>query len=383
VFLDLLGFSFVIPLYPEYKVHFRMTGLQVTLLSTCYSLAQFIFAPILGRLSDRVGRKPVLLYSLIGSSIAFYLFGAAQSVWLLFVSRIADGISGGNIATAQAYIADVTTKENRARGMGIIGAAFGMGFILGPAIGGLLGRYGLGVPAFAACGLAAVNSLLVALVLPESRTLPTATPATGKRTSSVGRLLAGLRHPVLGNVLTVVLLNMIAFAALENTIGLLTKDRFGFDQTHNGYLFAGIGVTMAIIQGGLIGRLVKRHGEARLVLAGVVMTGLGLLLIPLAPTVPLLLLAGLPMALGNGIYTPSVNSLVSKAAHDDEQGATLGLSQGLSSLGRILGPVAGGLLYDRYGPGAPLLGGAALMVVCLIFALRAFQQHREPAPVPA
>lgn len=383
VFLDLLGFSFVIPLFPEYRDRFHLNATEVALLNTSYSLAQFLFAPLLGRLSDRVGRRPVLAFSLLGSAVAFALFGAAQTAWLLFAARIVDGVTGGNIATAQAYVADVTTRENRAKGMGMVGAAIGLGFVLGPALGGFLGRYGLGVPAYAAAGLALANCLLVVTRLPESRHLRTADAVPPVRVTDVRRLAASLSHPVIGELLLVILLNMIAFAAMENTIGLLTKDRFGFDETMNGIAFAYMGLLIAFVQGGMVGRLSKQYGEARLVVWGILGTGLGLLLIPLVPSVALMALAGIPLAAGYGLFSPSANALISKSAGEDEQGGTLGLSQGLQSLGRVLGPVAGGLLYDGVGRGSPFLGGAALMLLCAALSLTVLRKLGRPQETAA
>ncbi len=372
VFLDLLGFSFIIPLFPEYWHRFQMSALAVASLNACYSLAQFLFAPILGALSDKVGRKPVLFFSLLGSSAGYLLFAYASygpPSWasLLFVARIVDGITGGNISTAQAYIADITSPEDRSRGMGLIGAAFGLGFVLGPALGGFLGRFGIGVPALAAGIMAFFNALMVHFRLPESRRPNTPQELTFSRTANLVRILSSLKDPRVGRLLQIVLLHMIAFAGMENVLGLFTKDRFHFDQTANGLMFTYIGLLMALLQGGMIGPLTRRFGEKTLLVTGLTLTALALLLIPLIPY-PLFLLPLAFLALGNGLGNPSLQALISKSASEDVQGRTLGLAQGLSSIGRVIGPVLGGWLFDHLGIKSPFEVGAILVALCLLIS---------------
>ncbi|MEP6637046.1 MAG: MFS transporter, partial [Acidobacteriota bacterium] len=255
VFIDLLGFGIVIPVLPYYAEGTRFNGTPRTvgLLFASYSIMQLVFSPVLGRLSDKYGRRPVLLISIIGTGIGFLILGFATTLWMLFLGRILDGITGGNISTAQAYIADVTTKEDRARGMGLLGAAFGLGFIFGPAIGGILSRWGIQVPfLFAAC-LCFANAILLYFTLPETVTAdhPARVSAAGGR--GFKQLLSSLKQPRLGFVLVIYFLFIVAFSIMTTSFSLYTMFRFGYDAQHNGYLFAYVGVIAVIIQGGLIG----------------------------------------------------------------------------------------------------------------------------------
>src|SRR5499426_3781437 len=270
VFIDLVGFGIVIPVLPYYAegTKFGATPSQVGLLFASYSIMQLVFAPVLGRLSDKYGRRPILLASLLGTALGFLILGFATTLWMLFIGRIIDGISGGNISTAQAYIADVTTKEDRAKGMGLIGAAFGLGFVFGPAIGGILGRWGIHIPFLFAGGLAFANAILLYFTLPE-----TITPDHPARTSAAtgrgwGRLITALRDPRLAYVLTIYFVSIVAFSIMTASFSLFLMFRLGYDAFHNGWIFAYVGVISAIIQGGLIGKLVKQFGEAVLVILG-------------------------------------------------------------------------------------------------------------------
>src|SRR5918998_348897 len=263
VFIDLVGFSIVIPLLTFYVAgtQFDASPRAVGLLFASYSVIQLIFSPIIGRLSDRYGRRPVLFFSLLGTSLGFMIMGFATTLWMLFAGRIIDGISGGNISTAQAYIADVTTPAERARGMGLIGAAFGLGFIFGPAIGGVLSRWGAHVPFLFAAGLAFGNAVLLYFTLPE-----TVTPDHPARESAAGanrwaQLAAALKQSRLAFLLVIYFLFVTAFSIMTTTFGLFTMYRFGYDAHDTGWLFVFTGVIGAIIQGGLIGQLVKRFGE--------------------------------------------------------------------------------------------------------------------------
>jgi DHA1 family tetracycline resistance protein-like MFS transporter len=260
VFIDLVGFGIVIPVLPFYAegTVFNATPRTVGFLFASYSIMQLIFSPILGRLSDKYGRRPVLLISIIGTGIGFLIIGFARTLWMLFFGRILDGITGGNISTAQAYIADVTTKENRAKGMGLIGAAFGLGFIFGPAIGGILSRWGIHVPFFFAGGLCFANALLLFFTLPETVTKdhPARQSAAGGR--GLAELLQSLKEPKLAFVLTIYFLFIVAFSIMTTSFSLFTMFRFGYDAQHTGYLFAYVGLIAVVIQGGLIGKLVKR-----------------------------------------------------------------------------------------------------------------------------
>ena len=364
VFIDLVGFGIVIPLLPFYASRLGASPLWIGILFASYSVMQLIFSPVLGRLSDRHGRRPVLLFSLLGTCLGFLILGFANSLALLFVGRIIDGISGGNISTAQAYVADVTTPENRAKGMGLVGAAFGLGFIFGPAIGGTLSLWGKSVPFFFAAGLALANTVLLYFALPE-----TVTPDHPARTvdRSFSGMLRPLARPRLALVLSIYFLFIVAFSIMTTTFALYTMWRYGYEEHHNGYLFAFIGVIAVIVQGGLIGRLVKRYGEPPFVIAGAALFIAGLLALPLigpeAGGLAALLLALAVLANGNAMATPSLQSLASKTAGEREQGTVLGLSQSAASLARVVGPLVGGwLVYSATAPRPPGVDAGSVRV---------------------
>src|SRR6185436_12813150 len=270
VFIDLVGFGIVIPVLPYYAegTRFGATPRSVGLLFASYSVMQLVFSPVLGRLSDRYGRRPVLLMSLLGTAFGFLILGFATTLAMLFLGRIIDGISGGNISTAQAYIADVTTKENRAKGMGLIGAAFGLGFVFGPAIGGIMSRWGINVPFLFAGGLAFANAILLYFTLPETVTADHPARISAAAGRGWKQLLEALGKQQLAFVLTIYFLSIVAFSIMTASFSLFMMFRLGYDAFHNGWIFAFVGVISAIIQGGLIGRLVKRFGEPWLLICG-------------------------------------------------------------------------------------------------------------------
>ena len=350
VFIDLVGFGIVIPVLPFYAegTRFNATPRTVGFLFASYSIMQLIFSPILGRLSDKHGRRPVLLISIIGTGIGFLILGFATTLWMLFVGRILDGITGGNISTAQAYIADITTKEDRAKGMGLLGAAFGLGFIFGPAIGGILSQWGVAVPFLFAAGLCFANATLLYFTLPETVTAdhPARTSAAGGR--GLSQLIQSLRQPRLGFVLIIYFMFIVAFSIMTTTFSLYTMFRFGYDAKHNGYLFAYVGILAVIIQGGLIGRLVKRFGELPLVIVGALFFAASLFAVPFvgpnAGGLLALLIGGGVFSVGNSLATPSLTSLASKSAGRGEQGGVLGVTQSIASLARAVGPALAAFL---------------------------------------
>jgi len=386
-FVDLVGFGLIIPLQAVYAKRLDASGFTLGALIGVYALMQLIFNPILGRWSDRVGRRRVLLISIAGSALSHTLLGVgdlARSLPLLFAARILDGITGANVATAQAYIADVTTAENRARGMGLFGAAFGLGFVIGPALGGalaLIGRhvsgeaYGTAWPAFGAAAIAAVAFTLVWRHLPESRP---DRPLVSDRLRGLhwAPLREAMRHPRLRELFFLNFTSIFAFVLLEVSFVYLCAQRFGVAEAGTGMIFAYIGVLMVMVQGGLVGRLVRRFGEAALVAAGPFITAVGFLMlsgIPLpvgqAVAWALLIVGCVPVSLGHGLTGPNLNALVSRQAHEDRQGLTLGLSQGIGSLARAIGPLVGGLLYD-VAPSWPYWVGAAVLTLVGLVAVR-------------
>jgi DHA1 family tetracycline resistance protein-like MFS transporter len=352
VFIDLVGFGIVIPVLPYYAEGTRFGGTprEVGLLFASYSVMQLVFSPVLGRLSDKYGRRPILLISLLGTCLGFLILGFATTLWMLFIGRIIDGISGGNISTAQAYIADVTTKENRAKGMGLIGAAFGLGFVFGPAIGGILSRWGINVPFLFAGGLAFANAILLYFTLPETVTRDHPARVSAASGRAWKQVIEALRQPQLAFVLTIYFLSIVAFSIMTAVFSLFMLFRLGYDPWHSGWIFAFVGVISAIIQGGLIGRLVKRFGEPWLVIAGGLLFSVSLFASPfVAPAIGLLgiLSVGALSSIGNALAAPSLSSLASKSASAAEQGSVLGVMQSVASLARAVGPsIAALLIYS-------------------------------------
>ncbi|HEX3499868.1 MAG TPA: MFS transporter [Stellaceae bacterium] len=372
VVTDLIGFGIVIPLLPFYGEHFGASPLVVTLLMATYSLFQLFGAPFWGRLSDRHGRRPILLVSLAGSVAGYLWLGAADALWMLFAARALQGACAGNIAAAQAYVADVTTPENRAKGMGMIGAAFGIGFIIGPALGGALAGSDPAAPdvaagAFLGAGLSALAFLGTLLFLKESL------PESLRGTRRDGRLVAMsrvLRRPALRFLLILFFAIVFAFAGMEATFALWAMRQFGWGAAQVGYLMTYVGICSALMQGVLIGRLAKRFGEERLLVAGIAAITLGLAAIPLSSGLALLIVASGLLAIGMGMTQPAINSLISRRAAASEQGEVMGVAQSFGSLARIVGPAFAGLLFSGFGRNAPYYAGAALMTLIFVVALR-------------
>ena len=368
LFLDLMGFGMIIPVLPYYASEYGASPAVVALLSTSFSAAQFVMSPILGRVSDRVGRRPVMLISIAGSLCAMLVLGFAQSLWMIFLARVVSGMANANLSTAHAYVADRVPAKQRARYMGIMGAAIGLGFIFGPAIGGLLSTPGRpSLPFLVAAGLAGVNWLMAFFFLPESlprrqRIQTSASTARGwmpLRPSALRRVW-GTRLGLL------ILLNFaffFAFAAMESTFALFTEARFGWGARETGYMFTGIGVVIVIVQGGVVGRLVAAVGERRTVLTGFLVLSGGLLSAGLSGSVLPLAIGGACIAAGNGLITPGINALISHTGSEDEQGLKLGLSSSAASFARIIGPVVAGLLFELQGEGMPLLMGAVATIL--------------------
>src|SRR4029453_6659503 len=359
VFIDLLGFGIIIPLLPFYAESFGATALMVGLLGTSFSLMQFVFSPIWGRLSDRIGRKPIILLGLMGSCLSYLMLALATTLPLVFLARVVGGIAGANIPTAQAYIADVTTPENRAKGMGMVGAAFGMGFIFGPALGGVLSRFGPSVPMWFASALCLLNFTAAWFFLPESR-------AAAHRAPGLGRLEVfrrAMTHPKLALLLSLYFLVTMAFSAFEATFALFSERRFGFTAATIGLVFTFIGTILAVVQGVIVGKVVKRVGEAQLIPAAIFLIALSIGLVPFSFTVPMLLVSVGILAMGMGFNSPAMSSMVSRLSNPNDQGGILGLASSLASLGRVVGPAWGGFLFDHFGMKVPYLSAATMMLV--------------------
>jgi DHA1 family tetracycline resistance protein-like MFS transporter len=403
VFVDLLGFGLILPLLPFYADSYGATPLVVGLLTASYAAAQFIAAPVMGRLSDRYGRRPILLLSIGGTVVGFLLLGLADPLGkalagnspvattnaviltILFLSRIVDGLTGGNISVAQAYITDITDEENRARGLGLIGAAFGLGFIIGPAAGGALsagGRYA--VPAFVAAAIATLNWLAVLLWLPESLTDEIKAQMAQRRERailSVRELWQAMQRPRFGPLLHIRLWYGVAFATFTGVFALYAQYRLSLDSKQTGYILAYVGLLSVLVQGVAIGQLTKRFAENRLILGAVGLLAVSLLAWAFAPNVPLLLLVLAPIALAAGLLNTVINSAITKSVHPEEVGGALGVAAAIESLTRVIGPLVGGLLLGWFGAWAPGLLCAILMVWLVTFVWRHLVVNPDP-PLP-
>ena len=370
----MVGFGIVIPVLPLYAERFHATPIEIGWLTGIYSGMQIIFTPILGKLSDRFGRRPVLLVSISGTAIGFVLMGMAHALPLLFVARILSGITGGNISIPQAYIADATAPEERTRAMGMLGAAFGLGFTFGPMIGGIMSRISYSAPFYLAAGLAVANAVLVYFILPES--LSHEHRAKPHEDASVAEVFRHGRGWIFAIVVATYFFLITGFAIMTTLFALFTEKRFGYDAHANGYLFGFVGVLAVIIQGGLIGRLIKIFGVVTLARAGMLFTTASLALLPFSSNLTLLLLVCAGLSLGTGFASPPLSGLASQMIDRSWQGRALGVMQSAGSLGRLLGPLLGGwlLMFDLPKPisnyGRTPFFVAAL--ICFVGAILAF-----------
>ena len=372
VFVDLVGFGIVIPLLPYYAEHFGAGPELVTMVMASYSLAQLVTAPLWGRLSDRIGRRPVLMTSMAGSVVSYLVLAVAPSLLVLFLARIAAGAMAGNIAAAQAYVADVTPPERRAQGMGVIGAAFGLGFILGPAIGGVLAGHDPAAvdfvaPALTAAVLSAVALVGTIVVLRESLDRTAPRPPRLGRLASIRRVMTG------GGVARYILVSfatVCVFAGMETTFALWSSRTFGWGPAQNGYLFAFVGILGAALQGLAIGRLTRRFGEIRVLAAGLVLIAAGLTGIGLSTSVPMLFATASLFGIGVGMANPSLASLVSRGADAADQGMVLGVYQSAGSLARVVGPLVAGVAFAHLGKSAPFLVGAVVILPVVLLVVR-------------
>lgn len=364
VVLDLMGAGILVPVIPYIVREFRTDAATVGWLSTSFSIAQFLASPVLGVLSDRYGRRPVLLLSLLGTAFGYFLFGIGGSLTVLFIARIIDGATGGNISTAQSYIADVTPPEDRAKSFGLIGAAFGLGFIAGPALGGVLSHISLQAPAYAAGILALGTCIACYFILPESlhadhrRT----TPFSPGDLNPFQVVLNGLRRHDLRALLAAVFLLNFAFSGLQSNFAVFTLVRFNLGPSDNAMLFVFLGVLAAFFQGYLIRRMIPRLGENRLATWGLTISSVGFFFLGGSTAVWMLYAAIAVIALGNSFATPSLTGLVSKQVSAREQGLYMGVTQSVASLTRVVGPVWAGLSFDWWGPSSPYWSGALFIL---------------------
>lgn len=370
VFLDLMGAGILVPVIPYVVEPFRPDALTVGVLAMSFSAAQFLASPLLGLLSDRFGRRPVLLVSLLGSALGYFLFGYGGSLFVLFLARIVDGLTGANISTAQAYIADISEPKDRAKNFGLIGAAFGLGFILGPALGGALSKISLSAPAYAAGILSLFTCALAAILLKETlppghRVLTThwrdVDPFTQMRSAFVR---VGFRELMLAAFA----LNF-GMAGLQTNFAVFTHVRFGLDAAHNAILFAFLGLMAALTQGVLLRKLAPAFGEGRLTAAGSAVLGVGYIVLALSGAVWMLYASVVLTALGFGLAGPSLSSMVSQRATPREQGLLMGTLQSVASFTRVIGPVWAGAAFDHIGQGSPYWTGAIFAALAMIWSL--------------
>ncbi len=390
VMVDILGLTIMLPLLPFYAEHFGASAFVVGLLVSSYAACSLVAGPLLGRISDRVGRKPVLLVSQAGTFIGFLILAFANTLWVVFLGRIIDGLTAGNLSLAQAYIADVTEPKDRAKSFAVIGIAFGIGFLFGPALSGFLAHYSLHYPIFVAAGLSATSIVCTATLLPSSPPRPDALPVdaapvaaaddAGAPAEPAGRRLRLLdwatylqyfRRPVLAGLLWEFFCFCLAFSTFTSGFALFAERRFSwhglpFGPKQVGYLFAYSGLLGIILQGGLIGRLVKRYGEVKLITAGFVALAIGYTMLGFSTTLAILLIAATFSSFGNGVLRPALTSLITQNVSRTEQGVVLGLTQSLLAVAQIIAPTIAGMLIDRGHLTAWALWAAVVSVIALV-----------------
>ena len=372
VALDLVGFGIVVPILGRYAERFGANGFQVGLLFASFSLAQMVFAPVLGRVSDRVGRKPVIIFSLVGTAVGCFVTGAAGALWVLFLGRIIDGASGASVAVAQGAIADIAPPERRAQLLGMLGAAFGVGFVVGPALGGLAALGGPHVPFYVAGTIAAVNAVAAVIRLPETR--PEAReerPAWGSRAALTPDLR---RYAVVG------LLSTLGFAGFEATFSLWGAETFSLTEGSTALVFLFVGALLVLVQGMLIGRLTASFGSRRLLRAGLAVVTAGMVTLASTSTWPVLFVALTFIAFGQGVAVPSGTALVTEAAPVERRGEALGYQQSVTALGRVAGPVVAGLLFDHAAVDAPFVVAGALAGLALLAVWTVTRPERATKP---
>ncbi len=391
IFLDLLGFGIIIPVSSFFSESLGATAAQITLLSALYSLMQFLFTPFWGRLSDRIGRRPVILSSVLFSAAGHFIFGFADGLWIIFAARMIAGFGNANLSAAQAIMSDVYPPKDRAKGMGLIGAAFGLGFLLGPAIGAFAGQWSPRAPALVAGVLALINFLLAWSFLKETNPFVLARGKTDVASSDthgrreilpISSLLQSFKNQNLRSILMITFINTAAFAMFEVVIALLMAERYvtGLSKGSSEYIAKAasftawflvvVGITAVVVQGGLIGRLSKRFGEVTLVRVGLSLMAVSFALIPIVsmnlPYSWMLLLACV-LACGTGVYNPSISAYLSRSVDPAKQGEYLGLNQSISALGRVFGPAISGVLFAAH-PSWPFLLAAILSVLAFLIA---------------
>lgn len=362
VFIDLLGFGIILPLLPYIAEKYAANPVTIGLLTGTYSLFQFIAGPILGRLSDRHGRKKLLIISQLGSMAGYVLLAVAGSLPLLFLSRIIDGITGGNISIAQAYMADATNKSNRAKGMGLLGAAFGLGFMFGPMIGGILSRYGFAAPALFAAGISLISTLATVIFLRETVNIKKAklSPRTAMTIKQFKHILI---TPPISTLLVIFFLLSLGFSGMQGTYALLVQAKFAWGPEQVGYIFALIGVIAILTQVKVLSTITSKIGEYQTLVTSVLILALGFGIISLTNYIPLFIIGNILIPLGNSLANPTLTAIATENIPPEEYGEALGLLQSAGSLGRIFGPVIAGEIYFRFNHNMPMLVSSIIFLV--------------------
>lgn len=382
VFVDLLGFSLILPLLPYYAETFGADAFITGLLVASFAGAQLIGAPLLGRWSDRIGRRPVLLVSIFGTFLGFLLLGFAGALWMLFMSRMIDGLTGGNLTVAQSYISDVTDEKNRTKSLGMIGAAFGLGFIIGPAVGGALSAFGYAVPAFAAATLSFINLIAVFLFLPESLNAERrAAIATQKPPFTFGALWRALNRPRVGPLLHIRFFFSLAFATFQSIFALYAQYRLQLTPQTTGFVLAYVGLLSVLVQGVVVGKLAQRFQDRQIIFGASIVMSLALLAWAMAPNLLMVLIILAPLSAAGGTLNTVLSSALTKSVYPEEIGGTLGLAASVESLTRVLAPSAGGFLFEWLGYWAPGVASAFVMVWVVLFVYRRIIVNSDP-PLP-
>ena len=424
ILIDLLGLTIIIPLMSLYAASFGASASIIGLLGASYPAAQFFGAPFLGRLSDRYGRKPILVISQLGTLLGFLILGFSSALWMLFLARIIDGLSGANISTAQAVISDSTNEKTRTQGLGLVGAAFGLGFVVGPVIAAIslaVSHNNYHVPAFIAAGFSLISILLTLILLPE--TLNKETTAVQRRSFTLKAFFEAMSKPLVGLLLGLMFLQQVVFGGFQQILSLFTLNRLGLNGSGNSILFVFVGIVIVAIQGYFIGRWSRKKGEIWLIRFGLSMLALGLILTALTPRQPApwydqqsvltelsggrtlagetpptqslqvsipsdankgvlgltwILLAMIPVAIGGGVLQPSINSLLTRRVTPAEIGGTLGISAALLSGANSFAPVIGGQLFQHFGSTAPFLVGGIVSVILWLFSMRVLRPTPQP-----
>jgi multidrug resistance protein len=380
VLVDTVGFGIVIPVLPFYATEFGATPFEVTVLFAAFSAMQMVTTPVWGRFSDRHGRRPLFIAGLFASALSHLVFGLATSLWLLFVSRIAAGAAGGTISIAHAYIADTTTAEDRAHHMGLVGAAAGLGFMLGPALGGFVSHWDLSYPGYVAAALAAGNAISAYFLLPESRSREVAARGGAGEAATTRGLFRTLTRPPISLMMGVYFLSISSFTGMTALLALFLEDRFALDAGDVGLVFTLAGGATVVMRGLFLGVLVRRHGEKAVVRMGAGALFLALAILPLLPNAWWMLLDVPLFAFGAGALFPTLATLVSFATDEHSQGAVLGGSQVVGGLGRVTGPLWFGLLFQNVGVRSPFIAGALLLAASWALAGRIPSQTRPRRP---